>query len=52
MGMNKTVKNPSRLFPQSMPKFTNSPWAASGMPAPIILRKKSLEARTDAAYSG
>jgi len=52
MGMNRTVKKPRRLFPQSMPRLTNSPCAASGMPAPIILRKKSFDARTEAAYSG
>jgi hypothetical protein len=35
-----------------MPRLTNSPCAASGMPAPIILRKKSFDARTEAAHSG
>jgi hypothetical protein len=35
-----------------MPRLTNKPCAASGIPAPIILRKKSLDASTEAAYSG
>jgi hypothetical protein len=32
--MNKTVKHPKRVFPQSIPRFTNRPCAASGIPAP------------------
>lgn len=46
------MRKPKRLFPQSMPKLTKRPWAARGIPAPIIDLKKSLEASTEAAYSG
>lgn len=34
MGANKTVRPPSRVFPQSIPRFTNNPCAARGIPAP------------------
>jgi hypothetical protein len=51
-GMNKTLRHPRRVFPQSMPRLLNSGLAARGIPAPIIDLKKSLEARTEAAYWG
>ena len=40
------------MFPQSIPRLLNSGRAANGIPAPIIDLKKSLDARTEAAYWG
>jgi hypothetical protein len=50
--MKITVKHPSKVFPQSIPRLLNSGRAANGIPAPIIDLKKSLDARTEAAYWG
>jgi hypothetical protein len=52
IGIKTTVKHPNNVFPQSIPRLLNRGLATNGIPAPIILRKKSLEARTDAAYWG
>jgi hypothetical protein len=51
-GINKTLKHPSKVFPQSIPRLLNKGLAARGIPAPIMDRKKSLDARTEAAYCG
>jgi hypothetical protein len=50
--MKTTVKHPSNVFPQSIPRLLNNGRAANGIPAPIIDLKKSLDARTEAAYWG
>lgn len=47
-----TVKHPSRVFPHAIPRLLNNGRAAKGIPAPIIDLKKSLDARTEAAYCG
>jgi hypothetical protein len=52
IGMKTTVKQPNSVFPQSIPRLLKSGRATRGIPAPIILLKKSLEARTEAAYWG
>lgn len=51
-GINKTLKHPSKVFPQLIPRLLNKGLAARGIPAPIMDRKKSLDARTEAAYCG
>ena len=50
--MNRTVKHPRSVLPQAIPRFENNGFATSGIPAPIIERKKSLLASAEATYAG
>ena len=52
IGMKSIVRHPNNVFPQSTPRFLNNGLATIGMPAPIMLRTKSLLASTEAAYAG
>lgn len=52
MGMKRTVKHPSMVFPHAIPMLWKSGTEARGIPAPIMDRTKSFEASTEAAEVG